>query len=381
VPVPATVNAPQGGVSTATQYTLGSVGPFNGTVNLSCSISGSPPGTSCTFSPSISINLSPANPTVNVSTAVSTTASTPLGNYTVTISAVTTGEAAKTTTFQLQVTPPPDFTWAGGGAHTVLAGQTTLAYNFTATPVGGATFTTPVTFACSNLPDATVTCAFNPAQIATGAGATSVSLTITTTGPNPGTGTTKSKRADNRSPWMPVTLPLAGIVMVGFAGKKVSRHSAFAGLCVSLILLGLLVACGGGGSSAPPPPPPVTVTVSPSTTVNLYADETGNAWPAALTQQQFTAVVNNSTNQSVTWTVTGGAANGSIDPNGLYTAPPVVPNPTAVTIKATAAAGGTSGTGRLTILTPTVLGTFPSITVTATEGVVSHSQNVSLTVN
>jgi hypothetical protein len=31
-------------------------------------------------------------------------------------------------------------------------------------------------------------------------------------------------------------------------------------------------------------------------------------------------------------------------------------------------------------LTPTILGTFPSITVTATEGIVSHSQNVSLTV-
>ena len=302
---PATVNAPQGGVSTATQYALGSVGPFNGTVNLSCSINGSPAGAGCTFSPSISINLSPANPTVNVSTTVSTTASTPLGSYTVTISAVTTGEAAKTQTFTLQVTPPPDFTWVGGGAHTVLAGQTTLAYNFTATPAGGATFTTPVTFACSNVPDATVTCAFIPAQIAAGAGATPVSLTITTTGPNPGIGTTKSKRADNRSPWLPVTLPLAGIVMVGLAGKKVSRHSTVAGLCVSILLMGLLVACGGGGSGAPPPPPPVTVTVSPSTTVNLYANEAGNAWPVNLTQQPFTAVVNNSSNQSVTWSVTG----------------------------------------------------------------------------
>jgi hypothetical protein len=150
-------------------------------------------------------------------------------------------------------------------------------------------------------------------------------------------------------------------------------------MCVSFVLLAFLVACGGGGSS--PPPPPISVTVSPSTTVNLYANEAGNAWPANLTQQQFTAVVNNSTNQSVTWAVTGGAANGSIDANGLYTAPAVVPNPTAVTVMATAAADTSkSGTGKLNILTPTVLGTFPSISVTATEGVVSHSQNVSLTV-
>jgi len=98
-----------------------------------------------------------------------------------------------------------------------------------------------------------------------------------------------------------------------------------AGMCVSFVLLAFLVACGGGGSS--PPPPPISVTVSPSTTVNLYANEAGNAWPANLTQQQFTAVVNNSTNQSVTWAVTGGAANGSIDSNGLYTAPALVPNP------------------------------------------------------
>ena len=379
VPNPATVTAQQGGVSTPTQYTLGSLGPFNGTVNLNCSISGSPAGASCSFLPSISINLTPANPTVNVTTKVSTTASTPLGTYTVTISALTTGEAAKTQTFQLTVTPPPDFTWTGGGTHTVLAGQTTLAYSFTATPIGGTTFTTAVTFACSNLPDATVTCAFNPTQIAAGAVATPVSLTITTAGPNTGTGTNRSKRADNRSPWLPLTLPIAGIVVAAIAGKKVSRHSTFAGLCVSMMLLGLLVACGGGGSSTPPPP--VSVTVSPSTTVNLYANEAGNVWPAGLTQQQFTAVVNNSTNQSVTWTVTGGAANGSIDTNGLYTAPAVAPSPTAVTVKAAAAAGGTSGTGNLTILTPTVLGTFPSITVTATEGIVSHSQNVSLTVN
>jgi hypothetical protein len=174
---------------------------------------------------------------------------------------------------------------------------------------------------------------------------------------------------------------MAGIMVVGIAGRRVSRHSAIAGLCVSLILLGLLAACGGGGSSGPPPPPPISVTVSPSTTVNLYANETGNAWPANLTQQQFTAVVNNSTKQSVTWAVTGGAANGSIDSNGLYTAPAAVPNPAAVTVKATAAADTSkSGTGKLNILTPTVLGTFPSISVTATEGVVSHSQNVSLTV-
>ena len=377
VPSPGTVTAQQGGVSNATQYTLSSLGPFNGTVSLSCS---GPAVASCSFSPTQVPNLNPGNPTANITTTVTALANAPLGNSTVTISAVTAGEAAKTQPLTLTVTAPPDFTWTGGGAHTVLAGQTTLAYNFTATPTGGP-FATAVTFACSNLPDSTVTCAFSPTQIAAGAGATPVTLTITTKGPNPGTGTSRSQRADKHSPWLPLTLPIAGIFMVGLVGRKVSRHSALAGLCVSLGFLGLLVACGGGGSSGPPPPPPVSVTVSPGTTVSLYANEAGNAWPANLTQQQFTAVVHNSTNQTVTWAVTGEAANGTVDGTGLYTTPAVVPGNPAVTVTATAQADATkSGSGRVSILTPTILGTFPSITVTATEGVVAHSQTVSLTV-
>ena len=385
-PSPATVTAQQGGTSNSTSFQVTAAGSFSGTVALTCTGTVITAGATCNFLPSANVNPTAANP-VNASVTVNVPAGVAVNSYTVTINANTSGApAAKTKNFTLQVTAPPDFTWTGGGAHTVLAGQTTLAYNFTATPSPSGTFTTDVTFGCSNLPDSTVACVVNtgqtdPTKIAAGSGPTAVAVTITTKGPNTGTGTSRSQRADKRSPWLPLTLPIAGIIMVGIAGKRVSRRSAMAGMCVLFVLLALLVACGGGSSAPPPPPPPISVTVSPSTTVNLYANETGNAWPANLTQQQFTAVVNNSTNQSVTWAVTGGAANGSIDSNGLYTAPAVVPNPAAVTVKATAAADTSkSGTGKLNILTPTVLGTFPSISVTATEGVVSHSQNVSLTV-
>jgi hypothetical protein len=83
----------------------------------------------------------------------------------------------------------------------------------------------------------------------------------------------------------------------------------------------------------------------------------------------------------VTWAVTGGDVNGTIDANGLYTAPVAVPNPTNVTVTAKAQADTTkSGTGRVSILTPTTPGNFGGITVTATEGVVNHSQNVTLVV-
>ena len=48
-----------------------------------------------------------------------------------------------------------------------------------------------------------------------------------------------------------------------------------------------------------------------SGTAALFASEAGNSWPAVVTQQQFTATVNGSTNQNVTWAVTGGSANGT----------------------------------------------------------------------
>jgi hypothetical protein len=123
----------------------------------------------------------------------------------------------------------------------------------------------------------------------------------------------------------------------------------------------------------------VTVTVSPAS-VNLYADEAGNSWPAGVTQQQFTATVNGSTNQSVTWAVTGGNTNGTVDGTGLYTSPAVVPNPATVTVTATSAAATAPGSSFVTVATPTGLGAS-HITVTATAvGGAAHGDVVTLTV-
>jgi len=96
---------------------------------------------------------------------------------------------------------------------------------------------------------------------------------------------------------------------------------------------------------------------------------------------QFTATVNNTSNKTVTWGVTGAPANGTIDANGLYTAPTLAPGlPATVNITATSHADPTkSGARSETLSVPTSPGPY-TITVTATEGVVSHSQNVSLTV-
>jgi len=120
--------------------------------------------------------------------------------------------------------------------------------------------------------------------------------------------------------------------------------------------------------------------------VQLYANETGNAWPASATQQQFSATVNNSSSQSVTWAVTGTSANGAITSAGLYSAPATVPSPATVTVTATSAAATTPGSGTVDILTPTGNGALPApyiVTVTATEGgapATNPSPTVTLTV-
>lgn len=80
--------------------------------------------------------------------------------------------------------------------------------------------------------------------------------------------------------------------------------------------------------TAPPPPPVVSVDLQPPT-ANVQVGLT----------QQFAATVTNATNTTVTWSLSGagcaGAACGTIDANGLYTAPASVPNPATVTVTAT----------------------------------------------
>ena len=296
-----------------------------------------------------------------------------------------------------------DFTWTGSGSHTVLAGQSTLNYTFHAAPAApDTTFANTVTFACSFSPTdptlSTSSCIFNPTSIAAGQSAQDVTLSIQSIGPNSGPGPSKPQlrqRADHRrrAPWLPFALPIAGVVFAAFAGRKVSKSSAVVSLCASLGLLGLLVACGGGGgggSNAKITPPAVSVAINPKTAVNLFANETGNQWPAPQTQS-YTATVSNTSNTAVTWTLnqngtdcTTNPACGSLSATTgspvTYTAPTAVPNPAAVTVKAISQADTTkSASDTVNILQPTALGSY-TVTVTATEGVISHSQQVTMVV-
>ncbi len=126
--------------------------------------------------------------------------------------------------------------------------------------------------------------------------------------------------------------------------------------------------------------PALAVTVSPALTY-LFVNEPGNSWPASAIQQQFIATVNNGGSQAVTWAVSGGDANGTIDANGLYTSPAVAPNPASVTVTATSTLSSTPGSAIVNVQPATALGTFSNIQVTATAtGGTAHTDVVSLTV-
>ena len=88
--------------------------------------------------------------------------------------------------------------------------------------------------------------------------------------------------------------------------------------------------------------------------VNVAVDPTGVNIVIGTTQQ-FNATVTDTFNTAVTWTVSGGSANGTISSTGLYTAPKTVPTPAQVVILATSQKDTSkTGTATVTITTKSV---------------------------
>jgi subtilase family serine protease len=269
--------------------------------------------------------------------------------------------ASSTSPVLTQTVSVPDFkvTNTGVTTQTVLAGVSGVGYGFTVAPVAPATtFGATVTLACSGL-DATTSCVFNPASIAATAGSTPVTLTMTTSGPNTVGAARPKQRADNRLPWLPFTVPIASVVMLGLAGRRVSRYSAIAGLCVALGMAGLLLACGGGNT-------PINVSAVSPNSVSMWPNDTADGWPSST--QTFAATVNN--NSAVNWSLSpSGASSGSIDASGSYTAPTVAAGlPQTVTVTATSQQDSTKfNTAIVTLKVATVPQTFSNVVVTVTD--------------
>ena len=115
-------------------------------------------------------------------------------------------------------------------------------------------------------------------------------------------------------------------------GLLMKRACSLLPLAVALILAG----CKNGTAGRV-----ISVSVSPSG-VNVVVGTT----------QQMTATVMETSNQVVTWSVSGASGNGTISSTGLYTAPATVPTPAQITITAVSQKDSTkSGSATVTITT------------------------------
>ena len=105
---------------------------------------------------------------------------------------------------------------------------------------------------------------------------------------------------------------------------------------------------------------PLTVSVAPAT-ISLTATQT----------QQFTQTITGNPDMSVTWSVSciaGGAACGSINANGLYTAPSVVPATASVTVTAISSVDNTKSATATVTLNPLTMTVAPGTgTLTASQ--------------
>jgi hypothetical protein len=346
---------------------------FTGSVSLSAS--GLPTGVTASFNPTSTTTTSTLTLTASNS-ATPTTA-------TVTITG-TSGSLTHTTTVALTVNQDVTVPSPLANPPNANPGQSTST-TMALAPAGGGTFTNNVTYACTSGLPTGATCSFSPTQINSGGSGQTVTVTVQTAGPFPGiaSGTRPRVRSQKQPRWLPLSLPLAGMLLVGLAGRRMPRRYKIVGLCLALAVTGFLVACGGGSSSVPPP---ISVTVSPNPVNTLYPNLTVNGVQGTPQTQKFTATVANSTNAGVNWEVNGVAGGnatfGTIDTSGNYTAPAAVPSPATFNVTAVSQADATkSGNASVTIKTPTPAVLNQTVTVTVTEGTIQHTTSFNLTVN
>jgi hypothetical protein len=257
------------------------------------------------------------------------------------------------------------------GQQSLKAGQN-AAYSLVVTPVGATTFPVAVNFTCSGLPSG-ATC--SAPAVSTGAsGVQNVTLTISTSGL--GSAVIRPS-AENRKPWAPffVWVSALGMVIGGMSRKSAARKAVGTAIAVLFASTLVLTSCGGGGSTGGGGgPPAISVSVSPHTASKFPTE-----------QQPFSATVNGTSNTAVAWQVngvTGGnATSGTIDANGVYTAPAVVPSPNnPVMVTAISQADVTkAGSATVTIKAPTPAGTY-TVTITATAGSVVQTTTAILVV-
>ena len=139
---------------------------------------------------------------------------------------------------------------------------------------------------------------------------------------------------------------------VSTTGKRNIPHSLIAWMLVMCGLSTLTVGCGGVGAvpAAKNPNTSNTLTLTPDEPMVRVGDET-----RMHASQDQAAVAGG------TWSVTGGASNGSIDANGVYHAPPLLPDPSVVTISYTLGSASANTQLQIGNPVPAVVSTDPSL--------------------
>jgi hypothetical protein len=146
--------------------------------------------------------------------------------------------------------------------------------------------------------------------------------------------------------------------------ERISRPGtrlAFAIVAAAMMAISL-AGCGGKKSSSSSTTTDIAVSISPLS-ATLQTKQT----------QQFTSTVTGTSSTAVTWQVSGvnggNATFGTIDTNGLYTAPAVVPTPSNVTVSAILTSDTTKiGSANVTITNSGLPVVVTPATVTVTSG-------------
>jgi len=159
-----------------------------------------------------------------------------------------------------------------------------------------------------------------------------------------------------------------GMVIGGLVRRPTPRAPRASQLILTTVILSLMTfpSCGGGiagsggggGGGGT-----VSVNINP-TAASVLLNQ----------QKQFSATVSGSSNTQVSWQVngvTGGSpASGTVDPNGLYTAPAVLPNPVSVTVSAISQADVTKSASAIVTITDGSI----SVTISPTSASLSQNQ-------
>src|SRR5579859_1136728 len=158
------------GNSTSYTATVTASNGFTGTVSLS--VGGLPAGATCSV-PSISGGSGSST------VSCTTTTATPAGTYTLAITG-TSGSLSHSTSVNLVVTAPPDFSIAATpGSQSVLPGGST-SYTASISPLNG--YAGTVSFTASGLP-AGASASFNPTSVSGGSGSSTLTVSTASTTP------------------------------------------------------------------------------------------------------------------------------------------------------------------------------------------------------